>query len=386
MTQGLRTVGLFAGIGGIELGLESAGHTTVGLCEIEPTAQLVLDERWPGVERWDDVRTLPALPRADVLTAGFPCQDLSQAGRKTGIEGVNSGLVEHVMRLMRTQGAPHTLILENVSYMLQLDGGRGMDYLTEAIESLGMRWAYRVVDARSFGVPQRRQRVLMVASSELDPASILLTEDVGRDFNPADGIDEIDPLLKYGFYWTEGLRGLGWAREAVPTIKGGSGLGIPSPPAVWDVRSGDFGTPGLEDAERLQGFPPGWTSRVQFEGHRVGKRWKLVGNAVCVPMAAWLGQRLTAPTLERVREDGNPTRRWPNAAFGFAGHRAAADVSMFPQPPRYALSGFLRQETTTLSARASIGFLGRAERGRVRFPEGFLEALRQHVRRLSEAA
>src|SRR3954454_8148112 len=100
--------------------------------------------------------------------------------------------------------------------MLQLDRGRAMRYLPEELGRLGYRWAYRVVDARAFGLPQRRQRVILLASRTEDPRPLLLDEDA----EPAE-----QPLLAdsfCGFYWTEGLRGLGWAVDAVPTLKGGS--------------------------------------------------------------------------------------------------------------------------------------------------------------------
>lgn len=387
MAGGLKAVGLFAGIGGIELGLESAGFETIGLCEIDEAAQRVLMDRWPAVQHWADVRALSSLPTADIVTAGFPCQDLSQAGRKAGITGAQSGLVGDVIRLMRKRGAPHTLILENVSYMLRLDGGRGMDYLVGALEDLNMRWAYRVVDARAFGLPQRRRRVLLVASHELDPAATLLSEDAGREFNPDDAIGAVDPAATYGFYWTEGLRGLGWAKEAVPTVKGGSGLGIPSPPAIWEPLNGSVGTPSLGDAERLQGFSVDWTLAAEVAGSRRSVRWKLVGNAVSVPMAAWLGRRLTSAPGGRLSPSLKvSTRRWPDAAYGYGGKRICADVSAFPLTPAYRLSGFLGSPLRPLSVRATRGFLERARRGKLRFPDGFLASLDEHVSRLEGTA
>src|SRR5262249_48118459 len=146
------------------------------------------------------------------------------------------------------------LVLENVPFMLQLDRGRAMAYLVHELERRGLHWAYRVVDARSFGLPQRRRRVLLVASRDADPSPILFGQDAGeREF--AD-----DGRSACGFYWTEGLRGLGWAIDGVPTLKGGSTIGIPSPPAIWRRSSGAIVLPAIEDAERLQGFEPGWTS------------------------------------------------------------------------------------------------------------------------------
>src|SRR4051794_39316099 len=86
-------VGLFAGIGGIELGLDAAGHATELLCEVDPGALAVLEHRMPEVPRHPDIRTLRSLPKVDIVAGGFPCQDLSQAGRTVGINGERSGLV-----------------------------------------------------------------------------------------------------------------------------------------------------------------------------------------------------------------------------------------------------------------------------------------------------
>ena len=159
----LRVAGLFAGIGGIELGLERAGHRSELLCELDPGARRVLETHFPGVEISEDVTELDELPEVDLVAAGFPCQDLSQAGGKRGIGGAKSSVVEHLFRLLGTARElgrqPPFVLIENVSYMLRLDRGGAMGFLVDELESLGYRWAYRVVDARAFGIPQRRQRV-----------------------------------------------------------------------------------------------------------------------------------------------------------------------------------------------------------------------------------
>ena len=254
---GLRVAGLFVGIGGIELGLHRAGHQSVLLNEIEPGAQAVLRAHFPGIELTGDVCDLRTLPDVDLVAAGFPCQDLSQAGCTLGIRGSRSGLVDKVFQLLETAN-PRWLLLENVPFMLQLDRGRAMQHLTTELGRLGFRWAYRVVDARSFGMPQRRQRVLLLASRDSDPRPVLFADDAGEPREPR-GRDPVG--LACGFYWTEGIRGLGWAVDAIPTLKGGSTIGIPSPPAIW-MPDGLVGTPDLRDAERLQGFPAGWTAAI----------------------------------------------------------------------------------------------------------------------------
>lgn len=376
----MRIVGLFAGIGGIERGFHASGHETELLCEVDGGAQRVLAANFEGVALAGDIRELRKFPRADLVAAGFPCQDLSQAGKTAGITGSRSSLVGEVFRLLESGPQPTWLLLENVPFMLALDRGRAMGHLVERLEGLGFRWAYRVVDALAFGLPQRRRRVLMLASRQEDPRPLLFGEDAG---DPGQS-----PLgdVACGFYWTEGVRGLGWAVDAVPTLKGGSAVGIPSPPAIW-LPDGQIVTPDIRDAERLQGFPADWTSPAVAGGGRVGIRWRLVGNAVSVPMARWVASRFQDPTAGNATSsplpDGSP---WPKAAYGERGQRHRVDVSMWPvHYRRRHLLEFLQYPLTPLSSRAAEGFLRRAEAGRLRFPEGFLVDVAAHVERLRAA-
>lgn len=373
---GLSVAGLFAGIGGIERGLHLAGHHTALFCELDQHAADVLAAHFPGVDLVADVRDIESLPSVDLVTAGFPCTDLSQAGRTAGINGRHSGLVEHVFRLLERGPTPTWLLLENVPFLLHLDRGRGMSYLVERLEGLGYRWAYRVIDTRSFGLPQRRRRVLFLASRFEDPRPVVFGIDSGpRDWG--------DPASRAnGFYWTEGFTGLGWAVDAVPTLKGGSTVGIPSPPAVW-MPDGRVILPDISDAERLQGFPAGWTDvDPSATTRRNGPRWKMVGNAVSVPVAAWFGRRLLAPMvdvpwseIELPSDD-----RWPEAATGHDGRRWRVGVSEFPvHEPYQHLAEFLLSEGRPISERGAAGFLARAARSSLRFPPGLLESVRRYA-------
>lgn len=376
--QGFSVAGLFAGIGGIELGLHAAGHETVLLCDFDPSSQAVLSQRFDGIPLVGDVRELIALPRAEVVAAGFPCQDLSQAGRTAGINGEQSSLVSEVFRLVRDSD-PKWLLLENVPFMLQLERGEAMRYLTTSLEELGFRWAYRVVDARAFGLPQRRQRVVMLASRTEDPREVLFHGDAGEPETP-DDVSE----LACGFYWTEGIRGLGWAVDAVPTLKGGSTIGIPSPPAIR-FPDGFIGTPHIRDAERLQGFDADWTLPATELGLRAGARWKLVGNAVSVPMARWVGERLRDPRPYDGDADDPVAAHaaWPRAAWGNGGgvvHRA--ELSAWPiRAPYHHLAEFLQEEAAPLSERATQGFLDRTRRSSLNFPDGLLNDVATHLDR-----
>lgn len=377
----LKTAGLFAGIGGVELGLGRNGHESTLLCEFDPGANAVLDARFPSVARQGDVRQLRKLPRGtELITAGFPCQDLSQAGKTAGIGGARSGLVGEVFRLLETHRTPWVL-LENVPFMLQLSRGQALDVIVAELERLGYSWAYRVLDSRAFGVPQRRERVFLLASLAGDPRDYLLSDDAGEQPEPERA------GRAFGFYWTEGVRGLGAAIDAVPTLKGGSTIGIPSPPAIL-LPGGEIVKPDIRDLERLQGFPVDWTKPCELVAKR-GHRWKLVGNAVTVDTAAWIGKKLAKPGSYDASIDPLMRRKgaWPRAAWGIAGVRHVSTVSAWPvavaRPP---LHDFLRFVPEPLSERATAGFLERTSRASLRFPPGFLNAVRAHLQRVKSAA
>lgn len=373
--RSLHVVGLFAGIGGIELGLHLSGHKTVLLCEVDEAAQAILRARFSREPLVGDVRDIDRLPPADLVCAGFPCQDLSQAGRTAGITGRRSGLVSEVFRLVDGR-QPEWLLLENVPFMLQLDRGHAMTYLTRELTVRGYTWAYRVVDSRAFGLPQRRKRVVLLASRVQDPRAVLFADDVGAPAEP-----DLS-AVGCGFYWTEGIRGLGWAVDAVPTLKGGSTVGIPSAPAIRLPRGEGIVVPDIRDAERLQGFLADWTLPATEAGMRRGVRWKLVGNAVSVPMAQWVGERLAQPGSYDGSRDRSLGAKWPHAAWGDAQHSCAVNVSDWPvRHPRPHLLDFLQHPLAPLSVRATAGFLARTRRGRLRFPPGFLEDVAHHLER-----
>lgn len=374
----MRVGALFAGIGGLELGLHEAGHQTVFTCEVWEPAVAVLKARFVGVPNRPDVRTLRSLPAGlDLLTAGFPCQDLSQAGMTAGITGKRSGLVDHVFRLLDRKRVP-VVVLENVSFMLQLDKGAAMNSLTTAFEERGYRWAYRTINSLSF-LPQRRERVFFVASAcDLEPEKVLFSDDA----RPAQLSAKLTTRA-HGFYWTEGVRGLGWAVDAVPTLKNGSTVGIPSPPAIL-LPSGKVIKPDIRDAERLQGFPEDWTKPAELVA-RSSLRWSLVGNSVTVPVAAWLGLRLAQPGFYFGDLDMPwPTKTaWPKAARYDGERRIAVNIGMHPVwEKRQPLHKFLRYDGAPLSVRAAAGFLARTKTSCLRFPPGFLDAVCAHLRRM----
>ncbi|MFD1935146.1 DNA cytosine methyltransferase [Nonomuraea mangrovi] len=382
--KGLTVAGLFAGIGGLEYGLHAAGMNTQLLCEWWEPAQAVLQHHYPKIALHDDIQTLEKLPAADIVTAGFPCTDLSQAGRTAGIHGAASGMIKHLFELLE-RSSPQWVLIENVRNMLVLDRGTAMEYLISQFERLGYTWAYRLVDSRFTGVPQRRQRVILVASRSDDPCGVLFADDAGE---PQEDFYRDNA---FGFYWTEGNTGLGWAQDAIPTLKGGSGLGIPSAPAIW-VRDAPPGraivTPTIEDAEALQGFPRGWTEPAQQRG-RASLRWKLVGNAVTVGVSAWVGHRLTNPgTPSLDRSSPLPqAARWPTAAWGKSGERWVLDLSLWPErhPYQHLLDVVDAEAAVPLSLKASTGFYNRLMKSRLRYQEPFALALKAHIEHMARS-
>lgn len=368
-------VGLYAGIGGLELGFQAVGMQASLLADRDPDCQRLLSARFPDARIAGDVASLDCLPpNTRVVTAGFPCQNLSMAGDKTGIDGQKSSDIWHLFKLLQNQRP--TLIIENVYFMLHLNRGDAMRSLVQSVEALGYRWAYRVVNTLAFGLPQRRRRVFFVASIELDPNSVLFgCEDANEILLPRDVVHPI------GFYWTEGRSGVGLAVDAIPPLKVASGLGIPSAPAVL-FPNGEVLTPGIETCERLQGFDPGWTD-LEYKTRR-SPRWSMVGNAVSVPAAKWLATRLTNPEQGSPREGKllNEDAPWPKAAFGENGRRYLVYASEFPTSiKRGSLLDYTGSAWSPLSERALRGFLQRARGGTLRFLPGFIEAVQAEADR-----
>ena len=152
----------FSGVGGLDLGLERAGMSVLWQAEIDEWSRRVLRWHWPDTRLYNDVRDITAdAERVDLLTGGFPCQDLSVAGRRAGLAGERSGLFHEFARLA-DELRPAWLLVENVVGLLSSADGRDFGVVLSTLADLGYGLSWRVVDARYFGVPQRRRRVFVV--------------------------------------------------------------------------------------------------------------------------------------------------------------------------------------------------------------------------------
>ena len=177
----MKVLSLFSGVGGFDMGLENAGMQTVFQCEWDKHANTILNKHWPHVPKWEDVSTLTGkhiltqAPVIDVVAWGSPCQDLSVAGKRSGLEGERSGLFHEGIRIIKelrkeSNGQyPRISIWENV--VGALNSNRGADFgiiINEMAEAGALVIEWAVLDAQYFGVPQRRRRVFVIAI--FDPA------------------------------------------------------------------------------------------------------------------------------------------------------------------------------------------------------------------------
>lgn len=158
---------MFAGIGGIDLGFERCGMECRWQVEIDPYATKVLEKHWPSVNRWGDVKTFPPDDdekwKVDVITGGFPCQDISVSGKGVGLNGERSGLFFEIIRVAR-QLRPRAIVLENVSALLV----RGMGSVLGELAEIGFDAEWHCIPAAGVGAPHRRDRVFIIAYSKHD--------------------------------------------------------------------------------------------------------------------------------------------------------------------------------------------------------------------------
>jgi DNA (cytosine-5)-methyltransferase 1 len=167
--QQMTAVSLFAGVGGFDLALERNGVNVVAAVEIDKHAQAVLAKQFPNTQLFNDVTEVTGEqlisagfdPRNGILVGGFPCQDLSVAGRRAGLAGKRSGLFYEVVRIIE-EVQPEWFVLENVPGLLSSQRGADMGAVVGTLVECGYGISWRVLDAQYFGVPQRRRRVFIV--------------------------------------------------------------------------------------------------------------------------------------------------------------------------------------------------------------------------------
>ena len=324
---------LFSGIGGFDLGFERAGMAVSWQCEKDAAARGVLRRHWPNTTIYEDVHDVgTGTPAVDLVCGGFPCQDVSIAGRRAGLAGERSGLWFEFHRIL-TELAPPWVVIENVPGLLSSNCGRDFAVVLLGLGQLGYCSAWRVLDSQYFGVPQRRRRLFLVGYLGDGRAAEVLFERDGGGGHSAPGSETREGITAnpagiagtISSKWAKGTGGpagdehynliADWRHGSVASIsptlqaknQGGyslnylpgvvgtlaaSGAGSARPAGqrnetdmIIDHRAPRRLTP-LE-CERLQGFPDGWTN-----GQADGPRYRQLGNAVTVNVAEWIGRQI----------------------------------------------------------------------------------------------
>jgi len=161
-----RFIDLFAGIGGFRLGFSQANYQCIYSCEIDSTCQAVYKNNF-GEIPFTDITTIDieSIPHFEVLTAGFPCQPFSICGKRKGFEDTRGTLFFHICRIIAAKQPP-IAVLENVKYLIYHDGGKTLKIILESLEELGYYVSYALLNSKDFGVPQHRERLVIIASKK----------------------------------------------------------------------------------------------------------------------------------------------------------------------------------------------------------------------------
>lgn len=291
---------LFAGIGGLDLGLERAGMQCKWQCEIDKYANQILQKHWPEVKKYNDIRELKKPESVDLICGGFPCQDVSMAGNRAGLAGERSGLFFEAIRIIG-EIKPKWIFIENVPGLLSSNGWKDMGAVISELEQLGYCISWRVLDSRYFGVPQRRRRVFIVGSlGNTSSIKVLFETDTKFQEKMESGMVQSPTLLATGQVsnsggnWCGGIvidtliangqvdnGGGTWAGGTVISTLKARGANTQS--GIEYIKD-DLGYRTLTptECEKLQGFPANWTEDIPDS-----KRFKTLGNAVTVNVIEW---------------------------------------------------------------------------------------------------
>lgn len=322
-----RTFGsLFAGVGGFDLGFEAAGYECRFQVEWDKHCQQTLAYHWPDVPRWGDVRDVNGadLPPVDVITYGFPCQDLSVAGQRAGLDGDRSSMFYEAIRIIRemreaTDGLyPTFAVAENVTGLLTADRGDAMGRCLDTLAESGavaIEWC--VLDSQWFGVPQRRRRVFLLAC--FDPAtanrcpdpifplaqrgaghsaqSQTAEQDAARTAgdcigNGSQAVIDHSEIVAFHPHYSDGARPQMDGQSPTVTRRWGTGGNNGVMVAQSDLTIRRL-TP--VEVERLMGWPDDHTlNRADGATNSASTRYQMCGNGVVAPVAEWVAQQVAA--------------------------------------------------------------------------------------------
>lgn len=282
----LNVLDVFSGIGGFSIGLEAASMQTVAFCEINPFCRKILTRHWPSVPIFSDITTinkedLKTLPRIDVIAGGFPCQDISVAGKGGGINAKRSGLWKEFARLIN-EVRPKYAIIENVANLRS----QGLINVLQDLWEIGYNAEWHCIPASAFGAPHRRDRIWIIAhpaciskvrlsigkeetESSLGDSYKNAPDPDKQGLQRCGGFEEISPICsqeQIGMYYCS-RRIKQWGKEPLEVAR------------LKDERLNP------DWVEWLMGYPISWT-----DGGSRMQRLQSLGNAVVPLIPEFLGE------------------------------------------------------------------------------------------------
>ncbi len=337
----LKFIDLFAGIGGFRLAFEKAGYQCVYSCEIDEACQKVYFNNFGEIPKSDITQIdIKKIPDFDVLTAGFPCQPFSICGKRGGFQDTRGTLFFYICKIIEAK-RPSVVILENVKHLIHHDKGRTLDVILYALEDLGYLVDYKVLNAKNFGVPQNRERIIIMATTKnkFDFSKLNLVHPTpqlkdflcqNQDFEYLESREytmittpkkQASGLVFVGYrnknIWKTGVRPNTHHLSRVhhqpnriysiigvhPTIPSQETSGrffiyIPEKNVVRKLT--------IKECYRLMGFPD------EFITHNnLGECYKQVGNSICIPMIYELASQIKQQIFDlNIQNQGKMTKKY----------------------------------------------------------------------------
>ena len=287
---------LFAGIGGLDLGLERAGMVCKWQVEIDTYCLKVLEKHWPNVRRYGDVRECGShnLEPVDLICGGFPCQDVSHAGKRAGLkEGTRTGLWYEFARIIR-ELRPGWVLAENVPGLLSVDSGRGMGTVLRNLAESGYDAEWDCIPAAAFGAPHLRYRVFIVANAEGERCR----EEGQLCEQPPQRIASGSQVLAYSAFLKPGQQNTqSGGQDFSPGGRDSRGCEEPGRKALADASRTRLERPWLFGATPDRSHWWAVEPKVGRVAHGIPSRvdrLRCLGNAVVPQLAEWLGRRIVA--------------------------------------------------------------------------------------------